>query len=358
MTSNLGDSRRASRLLRWYPNQWRERYGDEFADHLEQEFADRPINLGRTINIAYKGLVARVSDMGLSNDEVNPEGLTRSALGTNFALIALMFVIMLDFWSRSMLAWSGRRYHPIPVSATTGILTVAMWLLLVALGAILLTIAVSVVRQLVCGRARPLAGPSVLAAVSGGFLLYVARTFPSLLAPYVDGTQGLRGMHLSQPGTDIANLAQITWELTQRWVAPWNQGGMFQGRSGVQVVMDDCVPIAMFVFGVAIALLIRRVELPRIGVRFVFPTLALLGGLMGVFFVAYLAWSAVGGPSNYDYFFPESRWLGIVYLIVLALVPVLVVRSTLLAKRYQPRRQRNHVEIISSRGDSAKAFRS
>jgi len=349
VTSNLDDSRRASRLLRWYPPAWRQRYGEEFVDHLEQEFADRPINLGRTINIAYKGLVARASDMGLSNDEVNYEGLTRAALGTSIALIALMVVIMLDLWSRAMLAWSGRRYHPISVSATTGILTVAMGLLLVALMAIALMIAVSVVRQIVRGRVRPLVVPSFLAAVSGGFLLYVARSLPRMLGAYSHLRQG--GVRWTHLGSTVYALAEITWELTQRWVTPWNQGGM--GVSSVQVVMNDCVPIAMFVFGVALALLLRRVELPRIGARLVFPALTLLGGLMGVFFVAYLAWSTVGGPSNYEYFFPESQWLGVVYLIVLALVPVLVVSSTFLANKYQPRGQRNHIEIVSSRGDAA-----
>ena len=339
------------RLLGWYPPAWRERYGEEFVDHLEQEFADRPINPGRTINIAYKGLVARVSDIGLSNDEVSSERLTRAALGTSFALIALMTVIMLDFWSRAMLAWSGRRYHPIPVSATTGILTVAMGLLLVVLVAIVLTIAVSVARQIVHGRARPLVGPLVLAIVSGGFLLYVARFFPRMLAQYIHGAHGIQGIRLSRPGQFVSALAQITWELTQKWVAAWNQG--IPGTSTIQTVVNDCVPIAMFVFGVALALLIRRVELPRIGARLTFSTLAFLSGLTGVFFLAYLAWSAFGGPSNYEYFFPESRWLGVVYLIFLALVPVLVVRSTLLARKYQPRRQRNHIEIVSSRGDSA-----
>jgi hypothetical protein len=351
MRSELDDERRAKRLLRWYPPTWRERYGEEFVDHLEQEFVDRPVSLGRTINIACKGLVARASDMGLSNEGVSSEGLTRAALGTSFALIALMIVIMLDFWWRATLAWSGRRYHPMPVSATTGILTVAVGLLLAVLVAIVLTITVSVVRQIVRGRARPLVGPSVLAIVSCGFLLYVARFFPRMLAQYIHGAHGFQGIQLSRPGQFVSALAQITWELTQKWVAAWNQG--IPGTSTIQTVVNDCVPITMFLFGVALALLIRRVELPRVAERFVFPALVLLGGLMGVFFVAYLTWSAVGGPSNYEYFFLESRWLGVVYLIFLALAPVLVVRSTLLASRYQPRRQRNHIEIVSSGGDLA-----
>jgi hypothetical protein len=351
MSIDLDDTRRAMRLLHWYPPVWRERYGEEFVDHLGQEFADRPVDFGRSFNVAYKGLVARVGDIGLSNYGERLGDQTRAALGTSLAFVALMVVIMLDFWSRATLAWSGRRYHPIPVSATTGILTVAMGLLVVVLAAVVLAVAIFAVRQMLRGRARQLAGPSLLAVTSGGFLLYAARIFPTLLAPYIDHAHGLQGMSLSQPGTVITNLAQVTWELTQRWVAPWNQG--FASTPTLQTIVDDCVPLAMFILGVALALLIRRVELPCASERIVFSTVALLGTFTGVFFVAYIGWSAFGGPSNYEYFFPETPWLGVVYLILLALIPLLVIRSGLLTRRNQPRHVRNHIEIVSSPNESA-----
>ena len=60
MSGELHATRRAMRLLRWYPRSWRERCGEEFVDHLEQEFADRPVDFGRSWNVAYKGLVASV----------------------------------------------------------------------------------------------------------------------------------------------------------------------------------------------------------------------------------------------------------------------------------------------------------
>jgi hypothetical protein len=347
VNNSSNDTRRAARLLRWYPPAWRERYGEEFTDHLEQEFSDRPIDLKRGLNVAYKGLVARIGDTGLSSSDANPVSQTRAALGTSLAFIALIVVIMLDLWSRAMLAWSGRRYHPIPVSATTGILTVAMGFLAVVLAAVVLAVAVLVALQILRGRARRLTVPSIVALASAGFLLYAARIFPNLLAPYMDGAHGLHGMALSHPGTVITNLAQVTWELTQRWVAPWSQ---IPSQSTIQTVIDDCVPLAMFAFGIAIALLIRRIELPTKIARLVFPTVALLSVLSGVYFIAYLAWSVFGGPSSYEYFFPERRWLGIVYLILLALVPLLAGRSVFLARRNQPRRQHNHIEIIGSTG--------
>lgn len=349
MNSELNDTRRAMGLLRWYPRSWPERCGEEFVDHLEQEFADRPVDLRRSFNIAQKGLVARAGDIGLARSSGNLGGQTRAALGTSLAFIALMVVIMLDLWSRAMLAWSGRRYHPIPVSATTGILTAAMGLLVLVLAIVVLAVAILVARQILRGRARNLIGPSILAVASGGFLLYAGRIFPRLLSPYIHHTHGLHGMSLSQPGTVITNLAQVTWELTQRWVAPWGQGPI--GQSTIQSTMDDCVPLAMLIFGIALALLIRRVEFPQVIERFVFSTVALLGALTGAFFVAYIAWSAVGGPSHDEYFFPEARWLGVVYLILLAIIPLLVIRSGMLARRHESSQRRNHIEIVGSTND-------
>jgi hypothetical protein len=337
---------RARRLLRWYPPAWRERYGEEFVDHLEQEFADRPHDLGRSVNVIRKGVVARLGDIGLANSVAAPGAQPRAALGTSVALVALMLVVMVNFWSRSMLTWSGRQYHPIPVSATTGTLTVVVALLLVMLAAIVIVISICAARQILRGRGRRLVGPSLLAAASGAFLLYAARLFPRLLSPYIHGSHGFQGMSLSRPGQLIANTAQVIWETTQRWVDPWNPA--MAPISSVQGVVDHLVPVAMFVFGVAIALLIRRVEISQRAARLVFPTLAFLGALTGVFFVAYLAWNFFGGPSDYDFFF-RDRWLGIVYRIVLGVVALVVGRSAVLSRRGAPRRRLNQIEIVSSR---------
>ena len=51
---------RARHYLRWYPSVWRERYGEEFAAHLEAELEERPRSLSRSVNIALHGVGARV----------------------------------------------------------------------------------------------------------------------------------------------------------------------------------------------------------------------------------------------------------------------------------------------------------
>jgi len=339
------DTQRALRLLRWYPPSWRERYGEEFVDHLEQEFEDRPSNLGRSINVVRKGIVARLGDVGLSSSVATPGDQSRAALGTGVALAALMVVTMVFFWSRAMLTWSGRRYHPIPVSASTGTLTVAVTLVILVLAAVVIVVVACVVRQILRGRARRLLIPSTFAVVSGAFLLYTGRVFPRFLSPYIHGAHGFQGMSLARPGQLIANFAQVTWMTTQQWVDFWNPG--LSPLSTVQRVSNDCVPLAMFVFGIAVALLIRRVEIPQRIARLVFPTVALLGALSGVYFVAYVAWSAFGGPSDYDFFF-RDKWLGVVYFILLGLVPLFLGRLVVLSKKSETRTPLNHIEIVSS----------
>ena len=54
-------TRRAQGYLRWYPQAWRERYGEEFVAHLEAELLERPVSVLRTVDIVGHGFLARLS---------------------------------------------------------------------------------------------------------------------------------------------------------------------------------------------------------------------------------------------------------------------------------------------------------
>jgi hypothetical protein len=54
-------ARRAARLLRWYPNGWRSRYGEEFTELLISEIAERPRFRSRTADVIRGGIVARLA---------------------------------------------------------------------------------------------------------------------------------------------------------------------------------------------------------------------------------------------------------------------------------------------------------
>lgn len=59
-----GPGARATRLLLWYPPAWRVRYGDEFAELLAAEVAERPRDRRRTVNVAFSGVRARLPGTG------------------------------------------------------------------------------------------------------------------------------------------------------------------------------------------------------------------------------------------------------------------------------------------------------
>jgi hypothetical protein len=348
--SNSSDgARRAARLLRWYPPAWRERYGEEFADHLEQEFADRPVDPRRSLNVACKGLVARVEDIGLLNASRSPSDQTRAALGTSFALLALAAVIALNFWSWAMLQWSARTYHPIPVDATTGILTVATGILLLVLVAIVLIVLGSAVRQIVRGRGRRVVGPLVFAAVSVAcFCYFLPPWLPGMFARYSHMFQG--GYRWTHPGPAAYGLATIAHVVTQPWVSMWDPG--ISGEPTSQTVMNDLAPLAVLVFAVAMAFLVRRVELPRLSERLGSATVVLLGILSGVFLLTLVVWFTVGGPI-YATFGETGNIAGVAYLVFLALVAVLVARSGLLASKNRSGRKLNHIEILGENLESS-----
>jgi hypothetical protein len=330
MMGNLNHARRAARLLRWYPSAWRERYGEEFADHLEQEFSDRRVDLRRGINVAYKGLVARAGDVGLSSSSLDSGGQTRAAISTSFVLMAVVAVLALNFWSWTMLMWSARTYHPVPVDATTGILTVATGLLLVVLGVMVLVVLVSAVRQIVRGRGRRIVTPLAFAVGSGAFLSYSVRWLPNMLARYSHMFQG--GYRWIHPGPAAYGLAFIAHQVTQPWISMWNPGTL--GEPTSQAVMNDLAPLGLLVFAVAMAFLVRRVEFPRIGERLGSVTLVILSILSGVFLTALIAWFTAGG-AIYAAFGETGNIAGVAYLIFVAIVTVLVGRSGLLARGVQ-----------------------
>jgi predicted acetyltransferase len=55
---------RIARLLRWYPTNWRERYGDEFAAVLASSLSDGKGSLRLSMNVAREGMVARLEEAG------------------------------------------------------------------------------------------------------------------------------------------------------------------------------------------------------------------------------------------------------------------------------------------------------
>ena len=107
-------------------------------------------------------------------------------------------------------------------------------------------------------------------------------------------------------------------------------------------------PLAVLVFAVAMAFLVRRVELPRFGERLGSVTVVLLSILSGVFLLTLVVWLTAGGPI-YAAFGETGNIGGVAYLVFLVLVTVLVARSGLLARKNESRHAQGHIEIVGSK---------
>jgi hypothetical protein len=144
MMSVRGASARARRLLKLYPAAWRERYGSEFVDFIEQSIADDPRNVKRTANIFYKSAKVRLSDLGIVGPDLDESRASKSALGTATFLASIFAVFALFYWSCAMISWNSnpRVATGVAVSIWMGAITVSTILLSFTLLAIGLSVVV------------------------------------------------------------------------------------------------------------------------------------------------------------------------------------------------------------------------
>jgi hypothetical protein len=78
---------RAARLLRWYPKDWRARYGDEFEAVLSSSLSDGKGGLRLSLNVAREGVVARLESGGFVGRSAPPLDRARASVLTIVAAI-------------------------------------------------------------------------------------------------------------------------------------------------------------------------------------------------------------------------------------------------------------------------------
>lgn len=69
-----------SRLLRWYPPTWRDRYGEEFLVFMQDSFGPDKPPLSARLSIMAGGIRERARRSGLSGDSVAPEDRVRAGV--------------------------------------------------------------------------------------------------------------------------------------------------------------------------------------------------------------------------------------------------------------------------------------
>ena len=321
MSANFDHTYRALRLLRWYPPAWRERYGEEFIDLMEQEFTDTPRNFKRTTNIMLKGATARLGDVGLSPRTGDAPATPPALLATNFVLAALFAAFALHLWSDAMLRWNEipTVRASVAVSLLTGVMTVAAAILVFLVAIILIVLVASAVSQTIRRVRRELVGPLVLFVTSATFIGYSVHS----ALRYVIARGGIEWLH---PGQAVKQLAGATLAGTDSIARVWNSPGT-QIKSVTDVVYV-LTPFVFVLFALAVATLARRIELSASLARTLRAGASACALTMILFLVGYLGWILTGGPDVPSLFtFPQSFWSKTAQLAFMMVVTALAVTT-------------------------------
>ena len=71
---------RVARLLRWYPSDWRDRYGDEFESVLSCSLRDGKGGLRLSVDVAREGMATRLEGAGFLGRVAPPLKRARAAI--------------------------------------------------------------------------------------------------------------------------------------------------------------------------------------------------------------------------------------------------------------------------------------
>jgi hypothetical protein len=96
---------RARRLVRLYPPAWRARYGEEFAELLIADLAERPRSVSRTADVARGAVLARLSASGLAGQPLDPVDQVRSCLAMLAFCLACFLTFGVALWSQLTVGW-------------------------------------------------------------------------------------------------------------------------------------------------------------------------------------------------------------------------------------------------------------
>jgi hypothetical protein len=306
--------RRAGRLLRWYPAEWRARYGDEFRELLAADLAERPRSW-TGVDVAFGGIMARIAGMGLVGSPVNPSDRSRRCLATFGCALAVLLTFAISMWSQLDIAQRWTNPTTRVTHQAIDVMTVAVAVCVIATAVVAIPVAwtsvLTAARQPELGLRRPVGVFFSAAAVvvAGGVL-------------FRHGWPGMQpwSHHASGPGGVVAFL----WASTIAVSAYWAHPSILLSLPPIEIAWMVVSPVAVALTAAGAALTLRRIDLPARLLRFVGVTarVAILG--FALFMSGTLTWLVDGSPGP-----GHTFQAGTVDLIGLA---VMIVALTVAAK--------------------------
>jgi hypothetical protein len=276
---------------------------------LEDEAAEQPHSIRRSLNVAWKGSLARLADVGLVGQTLNPSRQVQSGMATTTLFGILFAAGALKLWAESMLDWNGSR-EPSRwgVTLTTGVLTVALSAMVVALVIGFVAMMVSGLRRAVKDRATHLWAPIAVLVISATAL---SLSVHSALR-FVIARGGIQWTH---PGAAIKQVAGASLIVIQEFEWAATTRNWHTSPHGAMLAVS---PLLLVAFGLAVMTLVRQLQFS--------PGLARLGplamvaacALMAIFLATFALWEIAGG--NAAMVFTQGRSFPILAFICLGVL--------------------------------------
>jgi hypothetical protein len=309
-------ARRAARLLRWYPWSWRARYGEEFAELLAADLAERPHSWRRTADVIGNGLLARCTLAGLTSHELPPAEQIPAGLGTLGCALAAFLMFGVSMLAQLATGWQWSSAGAGPPAAGTVVMAIAAGCLALLAVAAVLPLGVRAAGA-VWRRDGRVARPAALATVSAVALAAGAHHFANAWP----GTGG-SGAH---QGLVPAGAAAFGWASTLSVSSYWAHPALLGRFPGPELAWMALSPVAAFGLVGGLTMTVRRIVLPTGLLRY----LARLAAVAIVAAVALLAgaasWVLGRGPAQAGLFRPGL--VGGAGLSIMALALIVALRA-------------------------------
>jgi len=283
-------TRRARRLLRFYPRGWRARYGEEFAQLLIDDMSERPRSVTRTADVVRTGLLARVACTGLAGDTLEPVQQIRAGLAAVGCALIAFLAFGVAIWSQLTIGWQWSA--PAAPATKTAMLVMTGVIFVFAVLALLAAIPLvcTLCRTFVQRRASGLVGP-VMAVVVGAIVLVAGSIH------FGHGWPGTGGHPWA--GRDVVPIAvaRFCWAATLWITSYWAHPGALASFPMSEITWMVASPIALLAVLIGAAKTLRRLPLSPRALRYeswlgTAAALAMAGFLAGAG-----SWIISGGPA-------------------------------------------------------------
>jgi hypothetical protein len=316
-------TRRAERLSKLYPSIWRERYGAEFVDFMEQSIADAPHDAKRTMNILSKCAKVRLGELGIAGPTLDTDNAPRTALGTSTVLATVFAVFALFYWSSAMVSWNSnpRVATSLSVSIWTGAITVSTMILALTLFMIGFAVILHALKRSFSKREQKFTWPLVIVLVSTTAIVNAIHQFTRF-------TIQRGGIQWTQLGVGLKQVAGATQWVTQSiiWGPSWTGGSSFS--TGL-LHISTTVAVGALAFGAAG--LIRRSDFTMTASRTSRMATMVLALGQVLFLVSFAGWELAGGFDG-SWMAPftqmeKSLFIVIAFIALLSLMTSIKVRN-------------------------------